>query len=178
MSLDKFVMRGFSGSTGSGEGRWVASSSAQSNSSINSGSRAQSGSSFVMGGGGLRPRPTTSSPRGGGRSSEHDGSRGEASGGGDRYSFNVDKVRNKGAEHKSGQHQGCFGRDGRSLNELASTQRGHRIVVGLAMYGIGLFILIFLLVAFLGAGKNDDYYELPGTSKKARPMWSNSRNAR
>jgi hypothetical protein len=175
MSLDKFVMRGFSGSVGSGEGRWVASPGSQGNNSLNSGSRAHSGSSFVMGGGGLRARPTPSR-RAGERCSEHDGSSGEASGGGDRYSFNVDKVRNKGTDHKHGQHQGCFG--GRSLNEIASTQRGHRIVVGLAMYGIGLFILIFLLIAFLGGGKNQDYYELPGTSKKARPMWSNSRNAR
>jgi hypothetical protein len=177
MSLDKFVMRGFTGTVGSGEGRWVSSSSAPNNNSINSGSRAQSGSSFVMGGGGLRPRPTQSS-KSGTRYSEHDGSMGEASGGGDRYSFNADRVRNKGAEHKSGHHQGCFGRDGRSLNELANTQRGHRIVVGLAMYGIGLFILIFLLVAFFGGGKNEDFYELPGTSKKAKPMWSSSRSVR
>jgi hypothetical protein len=51
-------------------------------------------------------------------------------------------------------------------------------VVGLAMYGIGLFILIFLLVAFFGGGKNEDFYELPGTSKKAKPMWSSSRSVR
>ena len=175
MSLDKFVMRGFTGSVGSGEGRWVSSSGAQSNTSPNSDSRAQSGSSFVMGGDSLRARPSGSGSRSSGYS-EFDNSKGEAFGGGDRYSFNAERVRNKGTEHKQEQYKGCFGSS--SLNELASTKRGHRVVVGIVMYGIGLFLIIFLLIAFFGGGKNEDYYELPGTSKKVKPMWSTSRSAR
>jgi hypothetical protein len=46
------------------------------------------------------------------------------------------------------------------------------------MYGIGLFLIIFLLIAFFGGGKKEDYYELPGTSKKVKPMWSTSRSER
>jgi hypothetical protein len=170
MSHDKFVIRGFSGTSGVSNGRWTSAASSQANTTNNSGSRAQSGSSFVMGGGGLRPRPSAT-PRGPGRYSEHDSSQGEASGGGDRYGFNAERVRNKGTAHKYSGSPGCLG--GQSLQEWSNTNRGNRIIVYIAMYGIGLFILIFCLIVIFGGSRNDDFYELPGTGKKARPLWAN-----
>lgn len=171
MSLDKFVMRGFTGSVGSGEGRWVASS-APNTQAAPVATQHPTGSSFVMGGGGLRPTPTTN--RGAKESySEYDSSKGEAMGGGDRYSYNADKVRDKGTQHNYGQHPGCFG--SKSLNDAIQTKRGHQVMVGVVLYGIALFVLIFCLVAMFGDGRNDDFYTAPGLSKKAKPMWARER---
>jgi hypothetical protein len=167
MSLDKFVMRGFTGSVGSGEGRWVASSS--STQAQPAATQHASGSSFVMGGGGLRPKPSAGT-KSSDAYSEFDSSKGEAMGGGERYSFNADKVQNKGTQHNHGKHPGCFGSS--SFNEAISTKRGHQIMMGVVMYGIALAIIIFCLVAMFGDGKNEEFYTAPGLSKKARPMWA------
>ena len=70
MSLDKFVARGFTASTGGGLDSWVSKSSAQSGSSPTS-QGGGSGTSFVMGGGG-----GNSSRAGSSRSGEAFGSRG------------------------------------------------------------------------------------------------------
>jgi hypothetical protein len=171
MSLDKFVMRGFTGSVGSGEGRWVASSN-QTAPTAPVATQHPTGSSFVMGGGGLRPKPSTNSgPKN--SCSEYDSSKGEAMGGGDRYSYDAEKVRDKGTQHNYGQHPGCFG--SKSLNHAINTKRGHQVMVGVALYGIGLFILIFCIIAMFGDGRNEDFYTAPGLSKKARPMWARER---
>lgn len=171
MSLDKFVMRGFTGSVGSGEGRWVANSAPNAQAAPVA-TQHPAGSSFVMGGGGLRPKPVTN---GGSKNScsEYDSSKGEAMGGGDRYSYDADKVRSKGTQHNYGQHPGCFG--SQSLNDAIQTRRGHQVMVGVALYGIALFILIFCIIAMFGDGKNEDFYSAPGLSKKARPMWARDR---
>jgi len=172
MSLDKFVMRGFTGSVGSGEGRWVASSAPTTQAQPSSTTQHPAGSSFVMGGGGLRPKPTGPS-NSKGSYSEYDSSKGEGMGGGERYSYDVQKTRDKGTQHDYGQHPGCFG--GKSLNDAVNTNRGHQAMVGIALYGIGLFILIFCLVALFGDGKNEGFYVVPGMSKKAKPMWARDR---
>lgn len=172
MSLDKFVMRGFTGSVGSGEGRWVASSASTTQTQPTATNQHAAGSSFVMGGGGLRPKPT--GPAGAKDScSEHDSSKGEGMGGGERYSYDFEKTRDKGTQHNYGQHPGCFG--SKSLNDAINTKRGHQAMVGIALYGIGLFILIFCLVAMFGDGRNEDFYTAPGLSKKAKPMWARDR---
>jgi hypothetical protein len=172
MSLDKYVMRGFTGSVGSGEGRWVASS-APSPSSNASASQNSSGSSFVMGGGGARPRPGGANSGSRNSHGEYDSSRGEAMGGGDRYSYDANKVRDNGTQHKYGQHPGCFG--SRSFNDAINTKRGHQFVVSIVLYAIVLFITIFCLIALFGDGKNEDFYSAPGVLKQAKPMWARGR---
>lgn len=172
MSLDKFVMRGFTGSVGSGEGRWVASSSSSQQASSSVGRQHQSGSSFVLGGGGAVSRSGSSS-KGKASYSEHDSSRGEAMGGGDRYSYDPDKVRNGGTQHDYGKHPGCFG--SKSLNDAANSRQGHQVVVGMLFFGIALFVTIFCIVAVFGNGGDDDFYKLPGSSRKAKPMWARDR---
>lgn len=171
MSLDKFVMRGFTGSVGSGEGRWVASSAATTPTQPVA-TQHQGGSSFVMGGSGLRPRPTPDS-RSKGSHSEFDSSKGEAMGGGDRYSYDAGKVQDKGTQHNYGEHPGCFG--SKSFNDAINTKRGHQVMVGVVLYGITLFILIFCLIALFGDGKNEDFYTAPGIGKNAKPMWARDR---
>jgi hypothetical protein len=172
MSLDKFVMRGFTGSVGSGEGRWVASSSPNA-SSNSSASQSSSGSSFVMGGSGVRPQPSGANSGSKNSYSEYDSSRGEAMGGGDRYSYDPNKVRDNGTQHKYGQHPGCFG--SRSFNEAINTTRGHKFVLSIVLYGIVLFITIFCLIALFGDGKNEDFYSAPGVLRKTKPMWARDR---
>ena len=172
MSLDKFVMRGFTGSVGSGEGRWVATS-APTTPTTPVATQHPSGSSFVMGGGGLRPKPASAS-KDRASHSEYDSSKGEAMGGGDRYSYDAERVREKGTQHRYGQHPGCLG--SKSFGEAINTKRGHQVMVGIALYGIALFILIFCIIAMFGDGRNEDFYTAPGLSKKARPMWARDRS--
>jgi hypothetical protein len=173
MSLDKFVMRGFTGSVGSGEGRWVATSGQTTQQAAATATQHPTGSSFVMGGGGLRARPA---PKAGskGEHSEFDSSQGEAMGGGDRYSYDPNKVRDNGTRHNYGKHPGCFG--SRSLSDAISAKRGHQMMVGLVLYGIALFILIFCIIALFGDGKNEDFYTgSPSLPRKAKPMWARER---
>jgi len=171
MSLDKYVMRGFTGSVGSGEGRWVASST-QAPQAAPVTTQHPRGSSFVMGGGGLRPKPAVPATNKNSYS-EYDSSKGEAMGGGDRYSYDADKVRDKGTQHDYGKHPGCFG--SKSLNDAINTKRGHKMMVGIVLYGIALFALIFCLVAMFGDGKNKDYYTSGALGQKARPLWARDR---
>ncbi len=173
MSLDKFVMRGFTGSVGSGEGRWVATSAQTTQQPAAQVNQHPAGSSFVMGGGGLHARPTTSASSRN-THSEHDPSKGEAMGSGERYSYNVDKVRDKGTQHDFGKHQGCFG--SKSFNDAINTKRGHQVMVGVVLYGISVFVLIFCIIAMFGDGRNDDFYTAsPSLSKNAKPMWARER---
>lgn len=166
-------MRGFTGSVGSGEGRWVATSSQTTQQPAGSVTQHPAGSSFVMGGGGLRARPTPSASSKGSHS-EHDSSRGEATGSGERYSYDAGKVRDKGTRHDYGKHPGCFG--SRSFNDTINTKRGHQVMVGVVLYGIALFILIFCIIAMFGDGKNEDFYTgSPTLPKKAKPMWARGR---
>lgn len=171
MSLDKYVMRGFTGSVGSGEGRWVASS-ASATPDKSAVSQHQGGSSFVMGGGGLRPKPTPNSSSKEAYN-EYDSSKGEAMGRGDRYSYDADKVRDKGTQHEYGQHPGCFG--SRSFNDAINTKRGHQFMMAVILYGIVLAVIIFCLIAMFGNGNNEDFYTAPGVSKNAKPMWARER---
>lgn len=173
MSLDKFVMRGFTGSVGSGEGRWVATSAQTTQQATTQVTQHPAGSSFVMGGGGLRARPA---PGVGAKNphSEHDSSKGEAMGSGERYSYNADKVRDKGTQHEFGQHPGCFG--SKSFNHAINTKRGHQVMVGVVLYGVALFVLIFCIIAMFGDGRNEDFYTgSPSLPKKAKPMWARER---
>jgi hypothetical protein len=173
MSLDKFVMRGFTGSVGSGEGRWVASSVPTAQAPAAPVTQHPAGSSFVMGGGGLRTRPTPTANSKASHS-EFDSSKGEAMGGGERYSYDPDKVRSKGTKHEYGKHPGCFG--SRSFNDTINTKRGHQVMVGVVLYGIALFILIFCIIAMFGDGNNEDFYTgSPSLPKKAKPMWARDR---
>jgi hypothetical protein len=53
-----------------------------------------------------------------------------------------------------------------------NTKRGHQVVLGIAMYGIALFVLIFLLIALFGDDSGEGFYTAPaGLSRHARPMW-------
>jgi hypothetical protein len=162
MTLDKYVSRGFSGSLGSGEGKWVQSStsSSHSQSAAQSSINHQGGTSFVMGGGGLRGRPSGSKER-----SQNDSGYAD-----DRYSFDAHDVRHSGTGRHS---KGFKDKDqSASLNEWMSTKRGHKVVIGIAMYGIMLFILIFLLISLFGGGSKEGFYTAPaGLSRGARPMW-------
>jgi hypothetical protein len=162
MSFNKYVSRGFTGSAGSGEGRWVQSSGSSpgSQGSTSRVANPPSGTSFVMGGGGLRGKPTAST-----HSSERDSGYCD-----NRYSFNAHDLRqNERSRHSQDPRDGAHAA---SLNEWMSTKRGHQIVVGIAMYGIALFILIFLLISLFGSGKGEGFYTAPaGISRHARPMW-------
>jgi hypothetical protein len=162
MSLDKFVSRGFAGSLGSGEGKWVQTSSTTSlsNQAANQRVGHPGGTSFIMGGGGLGARPAGSkeSPRRDSGSPD------------DRYSFNAHDIRSRGTTRHSQESKN--GIQAESLNDWMRTKRGHQVVVGIAMYGIALFILIFLLVSLFGSDSNEGFYSAPaGLSRHARPMW-------
>lgn len=174
MSLDKFVMRGFTGSLGSGEGKWVSTSSAATSEiKQNTMNPHPSGSSFVMGGSsvGFKPRIVQKAAAKD-RYSEYDSSNGEASGGGDRYSFDRDKVRDKGTQHSFGEHRkGCFG--GPKSLDKAALKRRHQITVGIVLYGVALFALILCLVVMFGDGKNSEHYNIPTSLNGAKPMWAN-----
>jgi hypothetical protein len=172
MSLDKFVMKGFTGSVGSGEGRWVASSNSTTQ-APNTITQHPTGSSFVMGGGGLGPRPNLGSSQKGSHD-QFDPSKGEAMGAGERYSYDPDKVRDKGTRHDFGRHQGCFGST--AFNDAINSRRGHQMMVGVVLYGVALFVLIFCIIAMFGDGKNEDFYTgSPVLPKKAKPMWARDR---
>jgi hypothetical protein len=59
-----------------------------------------------------------------------------------------------------------------SLVEAANTKRGHKIALGIAMYGIFLAIGIVLLIVYFGDGRNEGFYSAPaGFSDDLKPMW-------
>jgi hypothetical protein len=158
MSLDKFVMRGFTGSMGSGEGRWVSSSSQyQGQAERQSVITHQGGTSFVMGGGPLKGRPAVKDNTG--RSSRDE-----------LYSSDPDRGKYTGTGQQGNGYYKTHGN--KSFVEWAGTSKGHRVVVGIAFYAIFLILGIVLLVRYFGLGSNDSFYSAPaGFSREMRPMW-------
>lgn len=160
MSLDKFIMRGLSSSLGSGEGNWVAKTQqyhgpTQQQTVI----RHEGGTSFVMGGGPLKGRPA---PKSGSENSYKE----------ERYSFDADSVRQGGTMRGQRARGERDSGGGMSLAEAANTKKGHKIAVGIAMYGILLAIGIVLLISYFGDGANEGFYSAPaGFSRDVRPMW-------
>jgi hypothetical protein len=160
MSLDKFVMRGFSGSVGSGEGRWVTPTQQyQGPTQQQTVVRHEGGTSFVMGGGPLKGKPSPKAERG--RSYKEE-----------RYSFDAETIKEGGTMRSRRSGSSRDGGSGLSLIEAANTRKGHKIAMGLAMYGIILVIGIVLLITYFGDGKNEGFYSAPaGFSRDVRPMW-------
>ena len=158
MSLDKFVMRGFTGSLGSGEGRWVSTTQQYSGPSHQQTAVShQGGTSFVMGGGPLKAKPAAKEHKQQGFSEE-------------RYSFDSRDIRDKGTRYLRDKSDSS--KSGKSLVELANTKDGHRVVVALAMYGIFLALGIVTLIIFFGSGRNDAFYSAPvGFSGHQRAVW-------
>jgi hypothetical protein len=155
MSLDKFLGRGFTGSLGSGEGRWVAQATPHQQPSQQGST--QGGTSFVMGGGPLKGRPQANSNKDNQYREE-------------RYAFDAHEVRSKGSVKEVKQHKECMRFT--SVSDALSTRRGHQVLVGIAMYGIALMVGIFLLYAYFGSSDTDGYYTPPpGLSRNARPLW-------
>jgi len=115
------------------------------------------GTSFVLGGGGLKGRPQGNSNR--------EGQYRE-----DRYSFDPQEIRNKGSVKELQDHKECL--KFTSVADALSTKRGHQVLVGIAMYGIALIAGIVLLCAYFGSGDSDGYYAPPpGMNRNARPLW-------
>lgn len=160
MSLDKFVMRGFSGSLGSGEGRWVTPTQQyQGPTQQQTVVRHEGGTSFVMGGGPLKGKP---SPKAHGDKTYKE----------DRYSFDAEAVKSGGTMRSQRSRSSPGAGESMSLIEAANTRRGHKIAMGLAMYGIILAVGIVLLITCFGSGANEGFYSAPaGFSRDVRPMW-------
>jgi hypothetical protein len=160
MSLDKFVMRGFSSSLGSGEGNWVTKTQQyQGPTQQQTVVRHEGGTSFVMGGGPLKGKPN---PKQGRDTSYKE----------DRYSFDAEAIRNGGTMRRRKSSGGHGADEGVSLVEAANTNKGHKIAVGIAMYGILLAVGIVLLIVYFGDGSNEGFYSAPaGLSGDVRPMW-------
>lgn len=161
MSLNKYVARGFTSSVGSGEGKWVQTSApAAASSGATPSSNHEGGTSFVMGGGGLRGRP-----QGTRELSHRDSSQSDH-----RYSFDAHHVRHKGTARLSGASKGSD--ETQCLNDWMNSSRGHRVVLGIAAYAIALGVGIFLLIAAFGGDDNKSFYSAPaGFSRKMKPMW-------
>jgi hypothetical protein len=162
MALDKFISRGFTSSVGSGEGRWVQTSSSptQTTSADKFAGNHQQGTSFVMGGGGLRGRPAASRDKAGGSASYTE----------ERYSFDAHDVRHQGTGR--GSKHARESKEESSLNDWMNSTRGHRVVLGIGCYLIAMFALIFLIVSAWSGGERESLYSSPaGVSRKVRPMW-------
>lgn len=159
MSLDKYVMRGFTSSLGSGEGKWVASSAPPSSTtpSPNSSSHHSGGTSFVLGG------LPTSKP---GRSqSNSQGGYTE-----DRYSFNPDKVQESGTVHERHSYKHCF--QATSCSDGLTSTFGKNLALSLCFYGIALGLVIFVIYKYAGNDHSERWYSTPANvSRHARPLW-------
>lgn len=159
MSIDKFIMRGMTGSLGSGGDGWVAKSSPASQATQSVQSNRSGGTSFVMGGNG--------SGRSAGKSSS-----GRDHGGEPGYrSFDTKSIQESGTVSKDRSHSGSF--QTRSFSEALSTSKGQRFLTAVIIYGIVIFGIIFVLSSLFGDGKSEDFYTAPPSlSPNARPLWA------
>jgi hypothetical protein len=158
MSIDKFIMRGMTGSLGSGGDNWVSKVTPPSQNVQTTNQPHSSGSSFVMGGGGLGKRPSKTE-------SSHE------KGADDSWrSFDGRCPRDQVNMRKGGAGDESFRRT--SFAEALFTKRGQRFVASVVMYGAVIFSLIFVLYGMFGDGESEHFYSVPsGLSPHARPMW-------
>ena len=158
MSIDKFIMRGMTGSLGSGGDNWVSKTTPQPQNVQSTNHNHSSGSSFVMGGGGLGKRPART------ESSREQG--GDAS----WRSFDGRSPREEGSLRKGGGGDESFQRT--SFMEALLSKRGQRFVATVVMYGTVIFSLIFVLYGMFGGELSENFYSVPSSlSPHARPMW-------
>ena len=158
MSLDKYVMRGFTGSLGSGEGRWVATA-APATSQPSQRPDSSSGTSFVMGG----------NPRGGG------GSRAGGQGSTqqfreDRYSFDAAEIRSKGSVKEIEKAERSFMVT--TFADAISSKGGEKFLTALFFIGLLIVGLVYVLSSMTG----DDLYDRReyrphALGRAARPLW-------
>jgi len=158
MSIDKFIMRGMTGSLGSGGDDWITKTVPTTNTVQPINTNQGGGTSFVMGGGGAGRSPRTTSS-------------GREQGGDQGYrSFDAKSIQSNGTVRKAEQGGGSF--QARSFSEALSSSKGQRFLLGVLLYGIAIFALLYILFHMFGDGKSDEFYTAPsGLSPKARPLW-------
>lgn len=161
MSLDKYLMRGFTGSLGSGTGKWVATSTPPpQNTPPQHSSNHDRGSSFVLGG-----SPSARS----GRSHSHSQNYKE-----DRYSFDSERVRDSGTVQDRHSYKECF--QATSLSDGLTSKVGHRVLLSLCLYGIALGLTIYVIFAYFGNDNTEHWYSTPDNlPRHARPLWDRHR---
>jgi len=163
MSLNKFVMRGFTTSAGSGQGNWV-SSSPESQGSQTFQPNNDGGTNFVMGGGGLS-NPSYRK----GTSSRHVAGFRDAD-----YEYNPSDVMNGGTGGRREAPSGCFGGGASSGSGGLDGQKGI----------IFAFILVMALACALvamtgpsrqktprGKNKPNPYGEVYENGRRGQPVW-------
>ena len=149
MSLDKFVMRGFTSSLGESSGQWVAKDPASQPSNTFMPKR-DDGTSFLMGGGVEQPR------RGGNDGKPYTFKDPD-------YFFDKREIMNGGsATRRDSVPSGCFGGGSGGEKSGSSSQAA---IMGVFM---GLITIVLALVAISGTVKNDTP-KLRGLEFSGRP---------
>ena len=164
MSLDKFVMRGFTGSTGSSTGQWV-SRSADSHKEQTFQPDRDTGTSFVLGGGGGssgRAKHTNSGSTLGQQEAQPLSPRGE--------------IRVHGARGRGDIPSGCFGGGG---GKSASSSADSSKVIPAVFLAVAFFICMFIAISASPASNQGlegrpkpNLGANPATNRNFQPSWS------
>lgn len=165
MSLDKFIMRGFTGSTGSSTGQWV-SSSLDSHKEQNFQPNRDTGSSFVLGGGGSS-----------GRSKYTDSNSGSTLGQHGKQSLSPrDEIRLHGARGSGDIPSKCFGGGG---GKSASSSADSSKVIPAVFLAVAFFICMFIAISASPASNQGlegrpkpNLGANPATNRNFQPSWS------
>lgn len=159
MSMDKFIMRGMTGSLGAGGDGWVSKASTPAQTTSSAQSKHSEGTSFVMGRGSLSRSPSRSSS---GR--DHGSEAGYRS-------FDAKSIQDKGTVRKGEVCGGSF--QSQSFSEALTSSKGQRFMTAMILYGFVVFGIIFSLISLFGDGKSEDFYSAPASlSPNARPLWA------
>jgi hypothetical protein len=163
MSLDKFVMRGFTSSVGSSQGKWV-SSGPQTQAPPAYQANHEQGSSFIMGGGALSRPPCRDSKETG----KHIPKLVD-----DRYSYNANDVMRGGTSNCGGIPSNCIGGGNTSSGTIDSQK-----AVPFVFYAIAVILCAMVAMASSGPSKQQrDKSKTPaygeGTSRpnRGQPVW-------
>jgi hypothetical protein len=151
-------MRGMTGSLGSGGDTWVAKATPPPQTTQPTHTHQASGTSFVMGGGGLG-RPSNK-PQSGREQGAEESWR----------SFDSRSIRENGGARKADSDRTSY--QPRPIADVLSTSKGQRLMTAVLLYGLVIFGLIYLLCSWFGDGRSDDFYNTPSSlSPHARPLW-------
>lgn len=158
MSLDKYLMRGFTGSLGSGEGKWVATAAPHATQSSHR-SDSSSGTSFVLGGG--------NSGSSGSQARRETPTRDYRE---DRYSFDATEVRSKGTVKQIEKSEKSFVVT--TLNDSLSGSGGGKVLRAIFFIGILIVSLVYVLSSMTGDEAYDrGEYRPSRLDRAARPLW-------
>lgn len=130
----------------------------------------QGGTSFVLGGGGLRGRPAVERGSGANRQYAED-----------RYSFDPHEISCNGTSYRGDDRQsrgdrrerGGLSRERLTELELERSTKIQRIGFAIILYGVGLVLIIAALWGVFGGDSSSDRYTTPsGDVRRGRPMWA------